>query len=285
LLALVEISLPHCEAPILYVHMLVTMLGSIFDTNFGQWDCFSIEVSPNWCARQLENGRGKIGMGGNDISLLSLGHAGSPNDERDVDVLFETALFAWLKSMLANVISIVAREDEVCVFQNPVLLQARDYFVDNLIHTLEDAESISVEMVVGIDVFLALSLQTSDPIRARRLLRVEVLRARDLDVLEQAFVSSSGNGRRKTSNNVLYGAFQVSDIDIAMRRHWGNGKEERFVGLYRIFQEAIGFLGKHIHTVFSFVAHRRVLVALIRTIEILIGERVQEEILDQINIR
>lgn len=71
--------------------------------------------------------------------------------------------------MLSDVVSIIGREEGVCVTENTDFRQLADHSIDDLIHSLEGPETASVEMVVGVDIGLILFLEIKDPRNPTRL--------------------------------------------------------------------------------------------------------------------
>jgi len=62
-------------------------------------------------------------------------------------------------------------------------------------------------MVVSINIFLALPFKLPNPIGAGRLLRVEILRARDFNIFKKVCMSSGRNRRGEVGDNVFYRLF------------------------------------------------------------------------------
>lgn len=60
-------------------------------------------------------------MRGHQVACLTFGDAWSADDEWDVDVLFETAFFAGLQTVLADVVAVVGRVENVRVVENAIV--------------------------------------------------------------------------------------------------------------------------------------------------------------------
>lgn len=72
-----------------------------------------------------------------EIRSMVSGDPWASDDEGDVDVLFESALFSWLKAMLADVVAVVCGVDYVCLFQYSSSLQFLHELGDDLIDGLQ----------------------------------------------------------------------------------------------------------------------------------------------------
>ena len=95
-------------------------------------------------------------MGCDEVCGFVLGYTGASDDERDVYVVFEGALFTRLEAVGANMVTVVRRVEDVRVFQlasrGETVDEAVNYFVDGL----KSTEARAVEVVVEVDVGLVL---------------------------------------------------------------------------------------------------------------------------------
>lgn len=67
-------------------------------------------------------------------------------------------------------------------------------------------------------------------------------------------------------------------LDIGMRGHGRDTQEEWFVCFHCVVEEAEGLCSKDVGGVLPLVADGRILVALVRGVEIAVGEGVEEEV-------
>lgn len=87
-------------------------------------------------------------------------------------VLFKSAFLARLQSVLANVVAVIGRVEDIGFVENAVLGEPADHAVDDLVDCLQSAETIAVEFVVEVDVGLVLFRKAADPGDSMRLYSV-----------------------------------------------------------------------------------------------------------------
>lgn len=95
---------------------------------------------------------------------------------------------------------------------------------------------ISIEMIIIVNILIALPLQRPDPTRTRWFHWIEVRRPWNFYILEKMFMSLGWNwcGHNKcavTAANRVLGTVNVPS-NIAMWRIWCNNKKERIFGLH-----------------------------------------------------
>lgn len=107
---------------------------------------------------------------------------------------------------------------------------------------------------------------------------VEVCSARHLDVLEEMFVSLCWDGRTEREDIVV-----VADAhpNIRMWRAWRNRKKEGLlVGCRdRLVKKTIRFVGEDIGHILALVTLWFLPVALERTVQVVVRERIKQEVL------
>jgi hypothetical protein len=105
--------------------------------------------------------------------------------------------------MLANVLTIVGRVDNVRVIQNTKLLKARHYAIHNLDYTLQRAQPASREVIIEVDILLTLVRKRSRPVHARWTFGIEVGSSWDLDTLEQMLMTVRWSRWGETRSNIF----------------------------------------------------------------------------------
>lgn len=161
-----DLALCECEAPKLYIDMLVARFSGLVDAVTGQGNGIAVKVCCFWylAANKVEDRGRKVGVGSDDIRHAALGDLGTPHDERHVDVLLETALLARRETVLANVEAVVAGIDYVRVVEYLELFQPGDDAVHELVDALERLEAGPVKVVIIVHHFLAAFWKIEDPV-------------------------------------------------------------------------------------------------------------------------
>lgn len=95
-------------------------------------------------------------MRSDHIAYLPFGYPWSADNKRHVNIFLESALFARLEPMLADVVAIVAGVEDICVVKDSSLVKACNDLLDNLVHCLESLETLAIEFIVEVDVFFTL---------------------------------------------------------------------------------------------------------------------------------
>lgn len=136
-LALVEdLALGGGKAPELNRHMLVARRGGIVELRPAERNGLAVKVGAAGRTSQAQKGRGQIDVRGDNLGDLALRDARPTHEQGDVDVFFKAALFAWLQTVLANVVAVVGGVEDVGVAEQAVLLQtlndAGNQLVDRL---------------------------------------------------------------------------------------------------------------------------------------------------------
>lgn len=245
----------------------------------------AIKVPSRLDTKPLEERRRQIRMHRDQaVDRPILLHPGPPHNQRDVDVLLVPAALPRLQPMLPDVEPVVAAVDHVRILQDPMVRQPLDEPRDELVDGLQGAQALSVEVVVIRDVGRVLLREGVDPVRARRLLRVEVPRPRHRLPLKQAPVPLRGDWLRKQDRAEVVAARVLLPLfarhhDVGVRCDWCRDEEERLRGCDGLVEEAVGFLCQHVGAVLALVAARGLAVALERAVEIIVGVWVQEEVL------
>lgn len=105
-------------------------------------------------------------------------------------------------------------------------------------------------------------------------------RAWNFDILEQIFVSISGNRRRLNgrSARVIAMYVLVDDVNIAVRSHRRDCQHERPVGIDSIIEEAVCLRSHNVRRILALIGHRRVVVSLKGGILVLVREWIEQEI-------
>lgn len=91
-------------------------------------------------------------MRSDGIGYESFGHARTAHNERNVNVFLETAFLSGLETMLTDVITVVARVENVSVVNDASLVEARNYTLNDIVDCLQSAETVSIEMIIEIDI-------------------------------------------------------------------------------------------------------------------------------------
>lgn len=124
------VALGEREAPVLDVDVLVASHLCFREAGLGHGDGGAVEVS-SWLGSDKGKDRGcEIGVRRHNVGDLATRHVGPADDKWDVDVLFKAALLAGLESVLADVVAVVGRVDDVRVVEDAVVFEARDDPVD-----------------------------------------------------------------------------------------------------------------------------------------------------------
>lgn len=140
--------IPALSAPKLYIDvvMLRVTLGFL-DSILGEGDGRSIKVLTQGDVSQREDRGSNVGVGCDEVHILSLWHAGAANQEGHVDVFLNGASLSWLQTMLSNVETIVRREDDVGVVEDTGLIKTLNDGVDHFINGLQCLETAAVVVV------------------------------------------------------------------------------------------------------------------------------------------
>ena len=157
------VSLGERKTPVLDIDMLVALGLCFQEASLCQRYSGAVEVGSRFGSDQRKDGRGKVSVRSHDVGHLSTRDLGSADDKWNVNVLFEAALLARLKSMLANVIAVIAGINDVCIVEDAVSLKTRDNSVYEFVQSLERSKACTVEMVVEINVCGVLSFKAAYP--------------------------------------------------------------------------------------------------------------------------
>ena len=221
-------------------------------------------------AGELHDGGGDVGVGGGVGALGALGDAGPADDEGHADVGLEAAHLARVQAVLADVEAVVRGVEDVGVVEQALVLEALDHLADELVDGHEGAQAQPLVLVVVLENGGVELGQVGDPVDAAGLVRVEVLRARDLVVLEEVAVACGRLGR-PVGRGVLG--------QEAVRRHGGQRHEEGLVRLRRgVVDELLRVLGDDVGRVVALEVLGLALGPRRRHVVVLVRVGLQEEV-------
>lgn len=112
------------------------------------------------------------------------------------------------------------------------------------------------------------------------LFRIKVGSPWNLDIWEQILVSGCGNGSRHVHFVQCVWVFGIDESkpDVGVRCNGGSDQEEGLVSSKAFLQETIRLASEDISRVLPFVADGRLIIALKCCIEVVVGERVKQEV-------
>jgi len=173
----------------------------------------------------MEDGGREVGVGTNYVGGVSSSDTGSPDYKGDVDIFLKSAFFAWVETVLRDVVAIVRGVDDVCIVQDAMFLELCHNTVNKLVHCLESLEAGTVEVIVILDDSRVKLWESLDPRGTARLedvshstkrngreateadlIRIEVFRPRYLGLWEKVFVSLSRDRWGHRPYNRIQGA-------------------------------------------------------------------------------
>lgn len=161
---LVVLAFGESKAPVLDIDVFVPFLFGLFQARLGDWDRHAVEFWPGLLADQIQESGRKVCVCGHDVSDFAFRNSRTADDEGNVDVFFEAAFLARLESVLADMVAVVGRVDDVGVIQDAVFVEAGYDTVNNLVHGLEGTQAVTVEVVVELDVGLVLAREGVNPV-------------------------------------------------------------------------------------------------------------------------
>jgi hypothetical protein len=100
------------ETPVLNVDVLASLVfHGLCEKKVGgnDGDGRSVEIRPDLPACQRKKGGSQIGVRSNNITEIPFRNIGTAHYQRYVDILLETAFFAGLETVLANMVAVVGR--------------------------------------------------------------------------------------------------------------------------------------------------------------------------------
>ena len=153
ILAAEYIPLDQIIPPKLNIHMftLITLPQQLLRHR----DNLAVKVVAQRNARERKQRRHDIRMAAWKRLFGALRHPRAANEEGDVDVFFDVTALSWREAVLADVVAIVGRVDEVGVVQDAWASgQAGDDGVDQLINGLQGLQARAVPGVVVVDLGL-----------------------------------------------------------------------------------------------------------------------------------
>ena len=160
---LVVLAFGDSKAPVLDVDVFVPLLFGLFQTRLGDWDRHAVKFWPGFLADQIQESGRKVRMCGHDVSDFAFRNSRTADDEGNVDVFFEAAFLPRLESVLADMVAVVGRVDDVGVVQDAVFVEAGYDTVNNLVHGLEGTQAVTVKVIVELDVGLILAREGVNP--------------------------------------------------------------------------------------------------------------------------
>ena len=138
--------------------MLPSRVYRLVNLARSQGDRRTIKVIPWFESKNIEDGRNYISMGSYLVTGASFGNPWTTDNQRNINIFFITALFAWWQTVLSNVIAIVTSVEYICVVNDTLLLQSLDNSINQFIDRLKSPKSGAVKVIVIIDLGLILSL-------------------------------------------------------------------------------------------------------------------------------
>lgn len=133
-----EISTPEFNA-----YMLVLYRGNIPRHGHRR----SVKLGPQRDTGQFENSRDNVGMRSGVVDRLLLGDTRAADIHGDIDVLFVTCSLAWLQTVLADVVAVVGRIDDVRVVKKVQFFEFGKDSVDQVINRCQRLQSATVVVV------------------------------------------------------------------------------------------------------------------------------------------
>lgn len=184
----------------------------------------------------------------------SLWNSRTTDNQRNVDVRLITTFFSGLQPVLANMVSVVSRVEDVGIVQQAVLFELVDQSINKLVNSLERTKTTSVVLIVVFHILITQLRLATNPVSAGRLVRVEILRARHLGVGEKLLVSLGslwntgpelvvGNG-----NVIVRSLYRKKDARVHVAV-WGDGsygQEERLASFNSIIEKFICLLSNEV---------------------------------------
>lgn len=140
-----------------------------FDTSFGNRYGGSVKVIPLRNPKKIKKCWCEICMGGNNVRRVVRRYTWSADDQWNVDILLVATGLPRLESMLADMKTIVAAVNDVRILHEPVSFQTGEKTINHLVDCLQCAQSLSVEMIVVINICFILLLEFEEPIGSRGL--------------------------------------------------------------------------------------------------------------------
>jgi len=117
--------LRNTPSPELHIDMFLSLAPILrhFDLTRTQRNRTPIQAIPSRLRfSELEDCRREVGMCSHDIGGSARRDPRPANDERDINIFFKPALFAWVETMLGDVISVISGIYDVRVIQDTMLL-------------------------------------------------------------------------------------------------------------------------------------------------------------------
>jgi hypothetical protein len=161
---LVILTFGESKAPVLDVDVFVPFLFGLFQTRLSDWDRHAVEFWPGLLADQIQKSGRKVRLCGHDVSDFTFRNSRTADDEGNVDVFFEAAFLPRLESVLADMVAVVGRVDDVGVIQDAVFVKAGYDTVNNLVHGLKGTQAVTVKVVVELDIGLVLAREGVNPV-------------------------------------------------------------------------------------------------------------------------
>lgn len=157
------VTLAQRKAPVLDVDVLASCIFCSMELLFGDRDRRTIKIRSNDSASEGQKRWRKISVRGDNVADLSFGHAWTTDNQRYINVFFVATFLSGLKTMLADMIAIVAAVEYISIFEYSCFGETVDDTIDYLIDCLQCTEAISIEFIIRFDVFLTLLGQCRDP--------------------------------------------------------------------------------------------------------------------------
>lgn len=273
--------LEHRYAPKLDSNVLSPGSFRALEAFFGQRNWLAVEACPKRCVSQTQKCGCEVGMGSDDLADLALWHSGAADQQRDVGVFQQAALFSRIQTVLADVEPIVRGVKDVGVVQDVILLQLLDHAVDELINGLQRTKTLAVVVVDEVNVLVCKLLPIPNPIRTRGLIRIEVLRTGDFDILEEMLMTLRRNGRCDMVTIKIRMVCELGPfirLEVAVRSYGSDTEKERLLSLGGVVQKPVRLGSQDVNRMLSDVTDWWVVVALIRGIQIVVGAWIQEKV-------
>ena len=107
----------------------------------------------------------------------SLWDVGSTNDQGHVDIFFVSTFLPGWQPVLANMIPVIARIDDISVIQYAVLFKKAEDVINKLVDCLKCPKAGTIELVVILNLYTRLLGQLADPADSAGLDICELMRS------------------------------------------------------------------------------------------------------------